>query len=557
MSVRLVLENLFAYLADVLLPTRKAMAELRARWAKPGDKDGWRDSDYFDWVRDRGPASSIDDKTWVDLEYPKIFASMDSTATPVGSQVLYRRMREYSEDAATLAMNYAVCAELRSNAALREALQRKLLPLKDESNNRIVDFIFGKLPAAPRQQGLLWSWSLACLAVLAGVVWLAWPAWIWVAMLFVNAFLIFRACADSVRDAETLTHCLQLVKVADGLAALRDAYPSVPQLARLHGEASTRREVRKALRWLARLKRPGSAFVFVWLNFAFLLELLAHGHAMRRFAVLRHKLAASFQLVGEIVAMIAIASWLAYRPDHCQPAFGDRAVLDIEDGGHPLLESGVRNSIRLAQRSALVTGSNMAGKTTFIKMVGVNVLLGQTLGFCLAARATIPRAPVTASIQAGHSVASGKSHYFSEVETIRSFFARQADGGCAIFVIDELFSGTNTVERVAIARAVLEALGDQSLVLATTHDVELQALVQGRYDLYHFRESPEVDGFFDYRLRSGPAAERNAIRLLGELGFPERIIAKAMAYAGQKLHAEEQDRDRGDHEARAQPVRSA
>jgi hypothetical protein len=551
-----VLENLSAYLSDVLFPARKAMAELRARWAKPGDKDGWRGSDYFDLVRDPEASSSIDDKTWNDLEYPKIFASMDSTVTPVGSQVLYRRMREYG-DAATLAANYAVCAELRSNAALREALQRRLLPLQDESSNRIVDFVFGKLPPAPRHQGLLWSWSLASVAVLAGVVWLAWPAWVWVAMLFVNAFLIFRACADSVRDAETLTHCLQLVKVADDLAALHDAHRSLPQLARLHGQASNRRAVRKALRWLARLKRPGSAFVFVWLNFAFLLELLAHGRAMRRFAVLRHKLAASFELVGEVDAMIAVASWLAYRPDHCRPAFGDRAMLDIEDGGHPLLEAGVRNSIRLDQRSALVTGSNMAGKTTFIKMVAVNVLLGRTLGFCLAARATIPRALVMASIQAGHSVASGKSHYFSEVETIRSFFARQAHGGCAIFVIDELFSGTNTVERVAVARAVLESLSERSVVLATTHDVELQALLDERYDLYHFRESPDVDGFFDYRLRAGPATERNAIRLLGELGFPERIIAKAMGYAREELRAGEKGADRPRRGVRTQPAGSA
>jgi hypothetical protein len=556
MLLPVALENLLAYLADVLFPARKAMAELRARWGKPGEKDGWRDSDYFDLVRDRGASSSIDDKTWVDLEYPKIFASMDSTVTPVGSQVLYRRMREYSGDAATLAANYAACAELRSNAALREALQRRLLPLKDESNNRIVDFVFGKLPPAPRHQGLLWSWSLASAAVLGGVVWLAWPAWIWVAMLFVNAFLIFRACADSLRDAETLTQCLLLVKVADDLAALHEAHRSLPQLAWLHGEASNRRAVRKALRWLARLKRPESAFVFVWLNFAFLLELLAHGRAMRRFAVLRHKLAASFELVGEIDAMIAMASWLAYRPDHCHPSFSDCAMLDIEDGGHPLLEAGVRNSIRLDERSALVTGSNMAGKTTFIKMVGVNVLLGQTLGFCLASRATIPHASVMASIQAGHSVASGKSHYFSEVETIRSFFARQADGGCAIFVIDELFTGTNTTERVAVARAVLESLGEGSIVLATTHDVELQALLDERYDLYHFQESPDVDGFFDYRLRAGPATERNAIRLLGELGFPGRIIAKAMRYAREELPAGERGAERSQG-LRTRPVGSA
>lgn len=170
-------------------------------------------------------------------------------------------------------------------------------------------------------------------------------------------------------------------------------------------------------------------------------------------------------------------------------------------------------------------------------MLGVNVLLAQTLGFCVASAATIPRSSVMASIQAAHSVASGKSHYFSEVETIQSFLAQKASPGCTIFVIDELFSGTNTVERVAIARAILESLGRHALVLATTHDVELRALLADHYDLYHFQEDPEVDGFFDYKLRLGPATARNAIRLLGEVGFPAVVIAKAMQYAEQDVDA--------------------
>jgi DNA mismatch repair ATPase MutS len=199
----------------------------------------------------------------------------------------------------------------------------------------------------------------------------------------------------------------------------------------------------------------------------------------------------------------------------------------------------------------------MAGKTTFIKMLGVNALLGQTLGFCLAAEATIPRSRVMASIHADHSVASGKSHYFSEVETIRSFLARQAQGGCTIFVIDELFSGTNTVERVAIARAVLESLGRHSLVLATTHDIELQAFLEEHYELFHFQEDPEVDGFFDYRLRPGPATERNAIRLLGEIGFPDVIVANAMAYAGRDSRNETQTVTDDLPKAAGRPMRPA
>jgi len=135
------------------------------------------------------------------------------------------------------------------------------------------------------------------------------------------------------------------------------------------------------------------------------------------------------------------------------------------------------------------------------------------------------------SIRGEHSVESGKSHYFAEVEEIQSFLASAAHGECRVFLIDELFSGTNTVERIAAARAVLKALAATSQVLVTTHDVELRALLGDAYELYHFRENPDIDGFFDYRPRPGPVTERNAIRLLARMGFPEEIVADALAFA--------------------------
>jgi DNA mismatch repair ATPase MutS len=88
------------------------------------------------------------------------------------------------------------------------------------------------------------------------------------------------------------------------------------------------------------------------------------------------------------------------------------------------------------------------------------------------------------------------------------------------------------VERIAIARAVLERLSRHAQVLVTTHDVELQQYLAGNFDLYHFQESPDIEGFFDYRMRSGAAVERNAIRLLGRVGFPADVVARALALAG-------------------------
>lgn len=139
-----------------------------------------------------------------------------------------------------------------------------------------------------------------------------------------------------------------------------------------------------------------------------------------------------------------------------------------------------------------------------------------------------------ASIRREHSVESGKSHYFGEVERLQTFIDYARQHRCRVFVIDELFSGTNTIERIAIARAVLEQLGLDAQVLVTTHDVELQQDLSDDYDLYHFQENPDIEGFFDYRLRLGAAVDRNAIRLLERVGFPAEIVARAMSLAGSR-----------------------
>ena len=99
-----------------------------------------------------------------------------------------------------------------------------------------------------------------------------------------------------------------------------------------------------------------------------------------------------------------------------------------------------------------------------------------------------------------------------------------------MFLIDELYNGTNTVERLAAARAVLEFLGASTQVLATTHAVELQDDLADSYDLYYFQEDPDVDGYFDYQPLPGQTEKRNAIQLLARKGFPSDLVAQAMAY---------------------------
>jgi DNA mismatch repair ATPase MutS len=264
-------------------------------------------------------------------------------------------------------------------------------------------------------------------------------------------------------------------------------------------------------------------------DLAFLAKRIAYSSTVDRFMRSRVEWISTVDHIGSLDASIAIAGFLHYTPRHCQPRVTDDALILIKDGYHPLLTHPVVNSIELDKQSALVTGSNMAGKTTFVKMIGTNIILGHTLGLCLASSATIPRSTVKASIRGEHSVESGKSRYFAEVETILGFIASASRGDCRVFVVDEPFSGTNTSERIAIAKAVLSSISEHAQLLVTTHDVELQELLTDRFAFFYFQEDPAVDGFFDYKLRPGVSKSRNAIRVLERMGFPESTIRDAMS----------------------------
>lgn len=525
-------KNLAHSTLDALLPSRKALAELRAQWGKPGTKREPFAGRWFELVR--GDAACVDDKTWGDLEFPRLFVDLDTTVTPLGSQALYKQLREYVDDPAELAARHATHVRLLDEPALRERLQLALLPLGAPSHAHVVDALYAEAPEPPARRGLLTLWGALSLALLAAVIAWSWSAWWWLALLPVNAVILYRHSWRSLREIEALNGCLRMLGTAEALCACEG---DLPLQRRLRDERAARDEVRRSLRLMRACKQEWLSWMMPWLNIAFLLELIVHAWSMGRFHRLRQRLQPTFELVGGIDAEMALASALAMHPRHCQPELATTPTLEILGGGHPLLPGGVRNSIRLDGSSALVTGSNMAGKTTFVKMLAINAILGRTVGFCLAARAVLPRLPVMAAIHGEHSVEAGKSHYFAEIEAIRGFLDGEAQHGGGLFVLDEPFSGTNTVERIAIACAVLRALGKRSLVLVTTHDVELQSMLNERYALHHFREEPEVDGYFDYRLHAGAATERNAIRLLARMGFPPEVVDAAMACANQAEQA--------------------
>jgi DNA mismatch repair ATPase MutS len=372
---------------------------------------------------------------------------------------------------------------------------------------------------------------LGILAVIGAIAHLA-PLWLCAIPLIVNMIIARKVDAKLGRNVDAVLDCGRMLGVANRIADIRSE-DSFPYLSQLAGEGRIRKDLKAQIRWLSEIDRLGTndliGGIVVVFNVFFLSKFALYTRAIDRFSKSRGSWVSTFRLIGAVDAATAVAGFLCRYTDHCRPEVVRDSEISIQHGYHPLISKPVKNSVRLANTSALVTGSNMTGKTTFIKMVAMNMILGHTLGICLADRASLPRSPVRALIRGDQSVERGKSRYFAEAEAIRDFITESATGECGMFILDEPFSGTNTVERIAIAKAVLRAIGANAQLLVTTHDVELQHLLGEKFELFYFQEDPGVEGFFDHRLHSGVGTQRNAIRVLERLGYPADILAEALA----------------------------
>ena len=198
--------------------------------------------------------------------------------------------------------------------------------------------------------------------------------------------------------------------------------------------------------------------------------------------------------------------------------------------GHPLIPSGqrVRNDVRLdaAQAIYLITGSNMAGKSSFLRTVGVNLVLAYAGGPVVAQSFTISWLRLFATIRVADSLNDGFSFFYAEVRRLSQLLAElQAEGKRPLlFLIDEIFRGTNNRERLIGSRAYIEALAEgNGLGAIATHDLELVQLAEETEKIVnvHFRDDV-VDGrmVFDYKLHAGACPTTNALKIMQLAGLP-------------------------------------
>jgi len=473
---------------------------------------------------------SLDDRTWRDLEFDSIYSHIESCQSRLGRQFLYRMLRVTKLDNSGREYFYTRYRILEKEKSLREEAQLILARLDNGAADGVACLLWADLPPGPRFAFLFYLASAAAMVSLS----LAFlhPLVLMAALAFGICNIIINGTYFQRMDIHSgsLAALNAMLAAAQKLGNMSESH-GLPQLEYLRRHAGTICAMRKKIGWLMRDKTAADNLLNMaveFLNIFFLFDLLAFIRSLKHLKAYRNELRGVYEAVSSLDAEISVASWLAGQISICAPDFAAKGGLILENCVHPLIEDPVPNSVELAGESILITGSNMAGKTTFIKTVGINVVLARTLGVCLAAKAGIPNLRVMSSIERESVVEDRRSRHLAEIDRLHEFIRLGDAGDNCLFLVDEIFHGTNTLERISSAAAVLRYLGTRASLLVTTHDLELAGELDGMFRMCHFSEMVEEDRFFfDYRLKPGPCNTRNAIRLLELEGYPQTIVSEA------------------------------
>ncbi|MBF8962038.1 MutS family DNA mismatch repair protein [Pontibacter sp. FD36] len=515
---------------------KQAEEDLHAKWSKAKEEQYFNFpliKKYFKNKLRRGLDSFqvIPDKVSEDLYLDEVFEFVDRTVSKVGQQFLYYKLRVVSGDIEELRHFDRLVDSFSQNEEQRKHCQLTLRTLEKGDSFYLEELIHGEPIKPPKWYPLVYvlTFSVLVLIILAFVfpVLLFFLLPLFVANILIhywnkeniNYYLIALGEFSKAYDAG--------VKLSN-VGLIKSHFVDTGFLQRLI-------PLKKKMRWVSlnnKLEDETTTIfysLFELLKMAFNLEILFFFSLIEDVEKKRTALDELFQFIGEIDAAISTASYRAGLEVYCKPSFCEPKQLKIDSLTHPLLANCIPNDLQLSQKGLLLTGSNMSGKTTFIRSVGINMLLAQTIYTCTASNFIAPFSRIFTSVKISDDLLTEKSYYFEEVSTIKAFIDSSHNSEPAIFILDEIFKGTNTVERISGGKAILSYLAKRNhLVFVSTHDIELTELLQREFDLYHFSESiHNTQLVFDHKLKFGPLRTRNAIKILQISGYPSEILEEA------------------------------
>ena len=481
---------------------------------------------YFDILEKE--KYTIDDETWDDLDMDDLYRKLDRTYSSVGESVLYDMLRNPLSNEEELNKRSDTIEKIRNDVETRTKLQLIFYKLGNDKKNTLMELLQTELieNKSKHKIYLMMGIILPLLTILFYII--TQDLRVLLGLLVLTWINIFISSSEQQRiKANGLIYLRSLMTAAEGISKIKASCIAEDrdEIAELVKDL---RAVDTATKSIKLANIGGGVFQFI--SAPFLLEETAY---YRMTSLLKDKeddIFKLYRLVGKIDAYISVASFMKEMGDKLtKPNFIKDVNITIEDGVHPLIKDAVPNSITFKKRGIVLTGTNMAGKSTFLRMMGTNILLAQCFNIALAKKYEAAFFNIVSSINPSDDVKEGKSYFMAEAEGLLRIIKALENELPVFCPIDEIFRGTNPIERIAASAEILKHINSKkSISIVATHDRELTDILKDNYEFYYFSEKVDKKGLsFDYKLKSGVSKTRNAIKLLEYIGYPTEIIKKS------------------------------
>jgi hypothetical protein len=465
-----------------------------------------------------------------------LFELLCSARTHAGRETLSSWMKNPAGRDEVLARQ-AVVSELRARHDVRESVasagSSTVFTLRPRTIRAWVGEISSRAPLPRWLRGA----ALAIVVVLAAIPFLYWfgsvgvrDVWFllgsWLAFELAFASLFIKKVQFIMESADSPS--AELPIVADLLETIERERFSSPKFVAVadrvkRSPTPASREVRRLAR-LVRLLQVRNTFIF----FSVVLWCTQLAAAIDRWHRLHGaELIEWLAAIGEFEALVSLSAYAFEHPNDVFPELDDRGPSFVAEAlGHPLIREDVcvTNDVRLGSdpRFLIVSGSNMSGKSTFLRAIGSNAVLAWLGAPVRCTRLQISKLEIAAAIRIQDSLADGQSHFFAEMQRLRRMIDAAGEAPL-LFLVDEVMSGTNSKDRRIAAEWVMRALMRRGAIgLITTHDLTLTEIASNGLpgSNVYFEDSGEGGQLhFDYKLRSGLLTHSNALNIVRMLGI--------------------------------------
>lgn len=510
-----------------------ALRILREEWGKEIERkrDIKEIGELFRYVAKDNPNSFyIDDQSWDDLDMDKIYSTIDRTHSTPGEQGLYKLLRTPLMDSISFNKRMEIIEFFQKNSDTRENIQMELEKVGRQRGSLITTFLWEDIMVRFKYKFVFTILSIFGILALLSFIPLGIKALLYciTPMFAINSYVHYRVKKSISGQLDTIQYLHKIIKASKNIGNIKeqilDEYTTKLK--------ETARECREVFDKTSISFERGTGdldAIMEYINILFMVEEKKFFGAIDDIRAHRKELQNMYLLLGELESLISIASYREGLESYSIPKLHlDGAELKGENMAHPLLRNPVKNSVNINKEGIVVTGSNMSGKSTFLRTVGINALFAQTICTCIADSYEGSYFKILTSISPGDNLIGGKSYYLAEAEALLRIINASGDKIPCLCIIDEIFRGTNPVERSGASVEILDYLVDNNaVVIVATHDLEITEMINKSYKFFYFSEDISQEGLkFDFTIKEGVSKNRNAVKLMKYLGYPDVIIKR-------------------------------